>query len=86
VKCLHNDIEHLMIHRHGMLCVFLEGDCSTFWHSRMTQSLPGALNIHSADAVFKKPYDLFCVIRPQLQAPIKPYTLTLYFSRPVCFV
>jgi hypothetical protein len=65
VKCLHNDIEHVMIHLHGMLCVILEGDCSTFWHSRMAQSLPGVLNIHSADAVFINPYDLpFCVTGP----------------------
>jgi len=32
-----------MIHLHGMSCVFLEDDCSTFWHSRMTQSSPGVL-------------------------------------------
>jgi len=34
-----------MIRFHCMSCVFLEGDCSTFWHSRMTQSVPGVLYI-----------------------------------------
>jgi hypothetical protein len=55
---MHYDIECFMIHLCGVLCVILEGECCTFWHSRMTQSLTGVLNICGADTVCINPYDL----------------------------